>query len=192
MIDGPLTTAEDFIDQRFEMPEGGQWSELLDGKPQHLQPPEPDHGNAVLNLSKALADYLQRTKNGYACFDLGLRVATCPDSVLFPAACVFVRGKLFAESDKEFTDETPAVVMELSSTDDRTAQMNERIEYYRNWGVNSVWVLNPCGESLEVHSRTIETQTFQGTDSYSDQQTLEGFSITVLDLFREPDWWTGK
>ena len=192
MIDGPLTTAEQFLEQRYEMPEGGQWSELLDGKTHHLQPPDPDHGNAVFNLSKALADYIQQTKIGYACFDLGLHIAKQPDSVLFPAACIFTDGPLFAESDKELTETCPAVIVEIKSTSDRAALIKSRVKQYHEWGVESVWVMNPKGESVELHTSRSQVQSFQGTDEFAGDPILEEFKVVVLDLYKEPDWWANK
>ena len=50
-------TAEQFIDQRFDMPDSGQWAELIEGVPVFLEPPDLDHGNTILNLSKAVAAY---------------------------------------------------------------------------------------------------------------------------------------
>ena len=37
-------TVEQFLDQRSEMPEGGQWAELHAGVPVFLEPPDVDHG----------------------------------------------------------------------------------------------------------------------------------------------------
>lgn len=192
MIDGPLTTAEQFIEQRYDMPEGGQWSELVEGKALHLQPPDPDHGNAVLNLSKSLADYIQQTRIGYACFDLGLHVSHQPDSVLFPAACVYIEGPLFAESDKEYTSARPAVVVELNSTPDRAHLVKTRVRQYQEWGVESIWVLNPKGESVELYTERTVVRSFQGTDTFSGDPVLVDFCVTVLDFYREPDWWSRK
>src|SRR5579871_5633979 len=110
-----LLTAEQFGDQFFELPEGGRWTELIEGRLVELSPPDDAHGNVVRNLSKSLALYAQTSQRGYACFELGLIVRRDPDTVRFPAACYFVTGERFAESDKFLTDVCPALVIEIAS-----------------------------------------------------------------------------
>ena len=93
-----LLTAEQFVAGRHELPDGGRWTELRAGRPVLLSPPTVEHGNAVLNLGKALAEYSQRGQGGYACFELGLVVARDPDTVQLPAACFFRSSPLLTKS----------------------------------------------------------------------------------------------
>ena len=106
-----------------ELPFGGRWAELVEGIPIVFEPPDPVHGNVILNVSKTLADYIQRTGIGYACFDLGLLLARDPDTLRYPAVSYFVDGPRFAESDKLFTEVTPAFVIEVASSVDRRQLM---------------------------------------------------------------------
>lgn len=105
-------TAEQFIEQRFDMPDSGQWAELVEGVPVFLEPPDLDHGNAILNLSKAVAAYVQQGVPGYACFDLGLLMGRAPDTIRFPAMCWFATGERFEESDKDITETVPTLVVD--------------------------------------------------------------------------------
>src|SRR5579864_2162436 len=114
-----LMTAEQFIEGRDELADGGRWTELVAGQPVILSPPTIEHGNSILNLSKALADYSQKEQGGYACFELGLAIARNPDTVHFPAICFFTTGDLFAEAEKVITEVRPALVVEVASTNDR-------------------------------------------------------------------------
>ena len=57
-----LLTAEQFVAVRHELADGGRWTELIAGRPVLLSPPTVEHGGAVLNLSKALAEYSQRER----------------------------------------------------------------------------------------------------------------------------------
>jgi Uma2 family endonuclease len=70
-----LLTVEQFVAGRHELPDGGRWTELIAGRPILLSPPTVEHGNAVLNLGKALAEYSGKEQAGYACFELGFVVA---------------------------------------------------------------------------------------------------------------------
>ncbi|MGE4001440.1 MAG: Uma2 family endonuclease, partial [Planctomycetaceae bacterium] len=127
-------TAGEFLECRYELPEAGQWSELEAGELVHLQPPDLDHGTVILNLSKAFAEHAQGTRQGYACFDLGLQLTSAPDTVRFPAACYFDAGPRFAESDRQITSTVPALVVELASTADRLRLQPERSHAFLDWG----------------------------------------------------------
>jgi Uma2 family endonuclease len=184
-------SAEEFLDCRFDFPESGQWSELSAGRLVHLQPPDLDHGNALLNLSKALADYVQSAQ-GYACFDLGLLLHRDPDTVWFPAVSYFIEGTRFAESDRDLTDTVPELVIELASTHDRRELMRDRTRRYLHWGVQSVWVIDPSVQTLcviDTH-RPDEPVVLGPGDQFDGGLILGGFQYLVGEFFAEPLWWS--
>ncbi len=45
MIDDALVTAEEFANTKYDLPEGGRWTELFAGRILTLQPPDEVHGN---------------------------------------------------------------------------------------------------------------------------------------------------
>jgi Uma2 family endonuclease len=184
----PLLTAEQFVEQRYELPDAGQWAELDRGVPTFLQPPDLDHGNVILNLSKALAEYVQTTQRGYACFELGLLVEKRPDTVRIPAACYFLEGPRFSEADKAYTETPPAIVIELASTNDRRRNMAARIEQYHAFGSPQVWVIDPHERCAHVCSRGESAIRF-GEEDVLVSDRLAGFRLRVAELFRVPDWW---
>jgi Uma2 family endonuclease len=182
-------TAEQFLDQRFDLPEAGQWAELVAGVPTCFQPPDLDHGNAILNLSKALAQFLQQVDRGYACFDLGLLLARNPDTIRFPAVSYFAGGPRFAEADKPFTAAVPELVVDMASTGDRRAQMPDRVVQYLARGVQGVWVIDSRARSVEVTLADAEPVRLTGPEPLHGGPLLAGFSVQVAALFAEPDWW---
>lgn len=180
-------TAQQFLEQRSEMPEAGQWAELHAGVPVFLELPDVDHGTAVLNLSKALAGYFQQSPIGYACFDIGLQLAHQPDTVLFPAVCLYLGGPMFAESDREITESVPAVIVELASTRDRRAHLDGRILRWLQWGVREVWSIDPKALSVQIDTHS-QNRELHGADGRLTSGNLRGFELTVSELFRVPDW----
>jgi len=191
MLNDPLITAEQFIESRFDLPEAGQWAELEAGKVTILQPPDLDHGNAILNLSKAFADFIQKTELGYACFDLGMMIETAPDTVRFPAACYFLTGNRFEETDKPYTTKIPELVIELASTADRRTIIPKRMEDFLAWGASSVWAIDPQLQEIAVVSRNAPAVTFGQKDILEQQSLLPSFKCSVEKLFAEPSWWVG-
>jgi Uma2 family endonuclease len=184
-----VMTAEEFARDRAELPDAGQWSELVRGVPVSLSPPDVDHGTVILNLSKALAGYVHETLNGYPCFDLGLKVESRPDTVLFPAVSYFLQGDRFAEADKAYSDSVPALVVELLSTGERRRTLTERVSAYLRHGIRSLWLIDPSPRTVHivmpgqaVPHRLSEAETLRG------DPVLSGFHMRVRDLFTLPDW----
>lgn len=181
-----LLTVEQFVAQREELPDGGRWTELLAGRLFTLQPPTIEHGTAVLNLSKALAEFVQRERGGYACFDLGFVVARNPDTLRFPAVSFFVDGPLFAEADKVVTEARPALVVEIASTNDRRRNMKQRVAGWLDWGVSTVWVLDPQAKLIHTSGRDRPGQQFAVHQTLYGGSVLSGFRVSVAELFKEP------
>lgn len=195
-------TAEEFAEQRYGLPEGGQWAELIAGQAVELHPPEGNHGNAVLNLTKALADWTEQTRLGYACFELGLIIARNPDTVFCPPVSYFVSGNRWEEMDKAVTESCPALVIEVPSTPDRRKLQTDRVSQYHNWGVGVVLVIETDPQRVSVHAHRSDRVVLSPDDQLRSDETwimqndaspiLPQFEVSVIDIFRQPDWWTGK
>lgn len=199
MIDVARLSAESFDDARYDLPEGGHWVELVRGRVEPLSPPEEEHRVAVLNLSKALAGYLNEHREGYPCFELGLIVSRGPDTVRFPAISYFLGGELFAETDKGITDTRPALVVEVLSSNDRRQSLSDRIFEYTNWGVEVLWIVDPLDKAVHTlrpgyaNKAAREHETLSGSLSWRHKGTaqpiLPDFHIAVADIFTPPEYW---
>lgn len=185
-----LMTAEQFVAQRDDLPDGGRWTELVAGKAVTLSPPTIEHGTAVLNLGKALAEYSQREQGGYACFELGLVIARNPDTVLFPAVSFFT-GPMFGESDKVVTETRPMLVVEVASTNDRRRGMDERVARWMDWGVKLAWILDPQEKRVHVIDKTRAPQHLAEHQTLFGGLAMSGFKVNVGDIFKEPGWARG-
>jgi Uma2 family endonuclease len=184
-----IWTIEKLLAQRDVLPDGGRWTELVAGKIVTLSPPTIEHGTTVLNLSKALAEFSQREKTGYACFELGLVVARNPDTVRFPAVSFFAEGPMFAEADKFLTEVRPSLVVDVASTNDRRRGMDLRVSAWLDWGVRYVWVLDPHGKEAYAFEKSRQSQQLADHQTLFGSGPLSAFKINVGELFKEPAWY---
>jgi Uma2 family endonuclease len=190
-------TAEEFVEDRHELEELGRWSELILGEPVSLEPPSSKHGTAVLNITKAFADHVQKTMVGYACFELGLIVKRRPDSVYCPPISYFVSGSRWEEMDKAITETRPALVVEIASSRDRRLGLPHRVPLYLKWGVAVVWVVDTESQNVYVHTSS-GSAMFEADENLEaspdwtsdglEESILPGFKLAVKNVFREPDW----
>ena len=191
VIDSRLTAAQ-FGAQKLDLPEGGRWHELHDGKTVLMDPPDDDHGNVVLNISRALADWFQDSPDvttGYACHEIGLCVASDPDTVYCPAISFFNTGQQFAESDSNVANSVPALVVDIASANDRRREMRRRTLGYVELGVKVVWVPDPMKKEVQIIQSGRHTEALAGRQTVTAGEILPGFEITVSDVFRQPKWW---
>lgn len=194
-----IMTAEEFAEQKYDLPEGGRWSELIAGEPVILDQPSDAHGNAIHNLARELAKWIQDREVGYACFELGIIVQRAPDTVVCPAISYFVEGSRWEEMDKIVTETRPAAVIEVASSVGRRRNMSGRIAHYRNCGIPVAIVIDPSELKVAVHSRADRLEVLgrddilAGRDDWScdaiDEPLFAGFSIPVIEIFQQPEWW---
>lgn len=187
-----MMTAVEFAERRYELPDGGRWTELVAGETKCLHPPDDKHGDIVLNLSKAVAGSLSPTDATYASFEVGLLTMRNPDTVRFPALSVFTSGDRFAGIDEIFVRDVPALVIEIVSTNDRRTTIAERVYEYHRLGVDKVWIADPHSQAMTVLRRESAPMTFSGDERLSDFALLPGFEMRARDLFAVPVWWQGK
>jgi Uma2 family endonuclease len=187
-------TAEQFSEQRWELPEDGRWSELIAGEIVQLSPPDSMHGTSVLNLSKRLAEHRQRNPeiSGAACFDQGLVVSRQPDSVFLPALSVIPDVGPFDLADQFLTEQCPTLVVEIVSSTDRRKLINSKVEVYWTVGVETVWIVDQNDQAVLVLDAEGTQSRLTEADQLTDDASLPGFSMSVGELFQEPGWWSGS
>jgi Uma2 family endonuclease len=184
-----MFTAEQFVERRDELPDGGRWTELHAGEIVTLSSPDAEHGNVVLNLTKAMAACAKPDRVGYACFELGLIVQRRPDTVWCPAISYYTSGPAFAEADKAISDVRPALVVELASSNDRRRDLQERIQKWLQWGVTTVWVIDPINQLVYAIAPPRDPKQLRNDDTLEGGVIIPGLSIQVSDLFKPPSWW---
>jgi Uma2 family endonuclease len=184
----PLT-AEQFADQKLELPEGGRWTELVAGRIVTLTPIDDAHGNCVRNLSTALAAYAHQTQRGYACFEIGLIVARGPDTVRCPPVSYFLSGPRFAELEKLVTDARPGLVVEIASTNDRRRDLEQRITEYLDWGVPLAWIIDPHAQQVHAFELGRRGRVYSAQETLLGGTRLPELALPVGQLFAEPKWW---
>jgi len=188
--DSPLITAEQFIDSKFDLPEGGRWTELHSGVVTTLEPPDDPHGNVVRNLSRLLAEFSQTHSTGYACFELGFIVARQPDTIYFPPISYITTGERFAETDEIATDRLPDLVVEIASTNDRRRGMAARVQHYLDWHVPTIWVADTVARELHVFNPRRPPRQYKGDQILLGDPPLADFQTPIAPLFTDPDWWS--
>ena len=73
-----------------------------------------------------------------------LRLKIRPNLILIPDVSVFYP----AEPQDRFPDKPPFVTIEILSLDDKLADVREKLETYKTWGVRHVWLVDPYSRRM--------------------------------------------
>jgi Uma2 family endonuclease len=170
--------------------DGDRWIELVEGRFLRLNPPDDAHGDIVRNLSRSRAAFLKKSTETYACFELPLIIRKERPVVRCPAVSCFrfEPGTRFAETDKVLTDTRPELVVEVASTNERRESMSVRVQAYLDWGVTSVWVIDPVTRHVHQFHGKGNGLTLKEPQVVTGHPVLPGFTIPVSDLFQLPVW----
>lgn len=185
-----LMTAEEFMDQKFDFPEGGRWTELHAGVVTTFEPPDDRHGNVIRNLSRLLAEFAQTQNRGYACFELGFILKRNPDTVFAPPISYITAGERFAETDSLVGSHKPVLVVEIASTNDRRRGMAGRVQAYLDWGIPTLWVADTVERKVHVFNPGRGSRSYGNDQILLGDQEMEAFQTPVEPLFADPEWWT--
>jgi Uma2 family endonuclease len=193
MIAGPIRTAEDFLARRSELPNHGQWVELVRGQIVVYDAPELVHGNVVLNLVKRFAEWLPGSgapPGTTVRFDVGWVTGRGPDTLRFPAACLFRAPPDWVDEDETCTESIPALVVEVPGDNSRRVGLGTRLQEFLDRGAEVVWVVDPSCRGVHVVRKRTETRLVPGDAVLEGGDLAPGLRIPVGPLFDDPAWWS--
>ena len=143
--------AEEHLRTSFEKPE----PEFVDGELVERHLGEMAHSRAHVHLIGAFA---QLTKRHALHVLPGITLRVSPTHYRIADLAVFA-GE---EPQEDVPSAPPLVVIEIVSRDDRHTEILRKLEEYRTWGVQHVWLVDPWLKKIYVYSTTglTEVQTF--------------------------------
>jgi Uma2 family endonuclease len=155
-----LITPEQYLATQFE-----REPELVRGEIAERPFPNLIHGRT----QQRLAVYLDGV--GYCCTEVRMRLAE--DLYAIPDVAVFEgRGP-----EETVPASPPLLVVEISSSDDRLDAMLQKLEEYRVWGVQHIWLIEPELKRIHVYDH----------GSLREVSRLElpqfGFAVTAEQVF---------
>ena len=126
-------TPEQYLATQFE-----REPELVRGEIAERTLPNLIHGRTQQRLAVHLDGV------GYCCTEVRMRLAE--DLYRIPDVAVFGGGG----PEKTVPASPPLLVVEISSSDDRLDAMLQKLEEYRVWGVQHIWLIEP--ELKRIHA----------------------------------------
>ncbi|MBI5566214.1 MAG: Uma2 family endonuclease [Chloroflexi bacterium] len=188
----PVQTSEPVWDLAELFPHQGAWSEedyleletnrLIEfshGQLEVLPMPTESHQNIVLFLYELLKSFLQRTNLGKVLV-APLRVRLWPGKYREPDVMVMLAEHANRRHEQYW--ETPDLVLEVVSPDNRHLDVDTKRREYARAGISEYWIVDPQATTITV--LTLQGEQYAVAGSYGrDRQAasvlLAGFEVEV-------------
>jgi Uma2 family endonuclease len=170
----------------LRLPKGmGKRYELVSGELRVMSPSGWRHGNVVSDLHTLLGSYVRQHDLGKAFgAETGFRLTRNPDTVRAPDIAFIAKRNLPEQMPSEaFWPGAPDLAVEVLSPDDRTGEVNEKIEAWLAAGTSIVWIVDPKLRTVTVYQRTATAKVYSSGDSLIGDPVVPGFRCAVDEIF---------
>jgi Uma2 family endonuclease len=164
----------------------GKRYELVLGELRVMSPAGWRHGSVVSNLHGRLHTFINHHQLGMMFgAETGFRLARNPDTVRAPDIA-FIAGKNLPEKlpTEAFWPGAPDLAVEVLSPDDRTGEVDEKIDAWLNAGCSAVWIVDPKLETVTVYQAQRVVTAFTTGQTLDGGDVVPGFTCSVDDIFR--------
>jgi len=179
-----LMTAEDLL----ALPDDGYTYELVEGELRQMPPTSGEHSRVELYIAFWLMSFVYRNRLGKVYgSDAGFRLKRSPDTVLCPDTS-FVRTERVPQDDRTGIMELPPdLAVEVVSPSNTINDMDDKVGVYLAAGTSLVWVVRPRHRQVTVYTSVGHARILGDTDVLDGGDVLPGFTLPVVDVFRDPE-----
>jgi Uma2 family endonuclease len=179
-----LMTAEDLL----ALPDDGFTYELVEGELRQMPPTSGEHSRVELYIAFWLMSFVYRNRLGKVYgSDAGFRLKRSPDTVLCPDTS-FVRTERVPQDDRSGIMElAPDLAVEVISPSNTINEMDDKVAAYLEAGTSLIWVVRPRRRQVTVYTPDGLIRILGEEDVLDGGDVLPGFSLPVVDVFRDPE-----
>ena len=153
--------------------------ELIEGKLHRMTPAGYDHGRIVSRIDARLTLCVDEHRLGEVTgAETGYIIAYDPDTVRAADVAFVLANRVPPGGHPGYFAGPPDLAVEVISPGDRLADVHAKVQQWLECGCQTVWVVNPRSNTVEVHSEA------RPTTILTDQHTLSG--DTLIPGFRPP------
>ncbi len=143
-----------------------------------------DHSRIVGRLHTWLGAFaLQHGLGEVMPADAGFLLSRNPDTLRAPDVSFIRADRLTPERDGPFFPGAPDLAVEVISPNDRTGEIDEKVQDWLLHGCQVVWLVNPKWRTVTTYRSGTDIQTFTEADTLDEPSLLPGFCLMVGKVF---------
>jgi len=174
-----LVTAEEL--QRF--PDDDHRYELVEGRVIRMSPVGFQHGRIVSGILVLFSAHVRQAGLGVVLTEVGFKLRSKPDTVRAPDVSFIRSDRLPAADPLAFWSGPPDVAIEVLSPDDRSSEVNEKVEEYLAYGVRCVVVVDPSDRIVTSFRPGSAPIVSRPGDEIDLGDVVDGFRCRVAEIF---------
>jgi len=142
------------------------------------------HGRLEFQVAKQLGTFVEKHDVGEVMVgEVGIYTGRNPDSVR-AADVLFISNERLDRTESDgFLDVAPELVVEIMSPSNAWEEMRRKLQEYLEVGVDTVWVVEPSNQSVQVYRGIDDVRTLGRGDVLEGEGLLGGLRIEVAGLF---------
>ena len=143
------------------------------------------HGQVAHKFGLFIGNHvLERDLGRVFAAETGFLLRRSPDTVRAPDVA-FVAGERLGteQAPSGFPEMAPDLAVEVVSTGDSPAAVQDKIRDWLEAGTRTVWVAYPDTRSVTVHRHGQPAQMLRDTDVLEEDPVLSDFAVRVRELF---------
>lgn len=176
-------------DDWARLPENGTRYEVIDGVLYMTPPPTTSHQFSIVRLLNKMANYVESKNLGWVVASpIGVRLPTQP--VPFEPDIVFVSRAHKSIIQEQYIEGVPDLVVEVVSPSNWIYDRKEKFLVYQTAGVSEYWIVDYRAKTIEVFFWERGAYVLLGkwgTGETATSRVLDGFQVSVNEIFRELD-----
>ena len=178
-----MTAALVTADKLLHMNTPDKRIELVRGVLVVREPPGYRHGRVAMQLYDLLAAHVKRTGTGMAfASEIGFTLASGPDTVRAPDVGFISRERLPDPDTQGFPLQTPDLVVEVLSPNDRPGETLAKVGDWLEAGTRLVWVIDPERRLARVYRHDGSETSIPEENQLDGEEVLPGFSCRLASI----------
>jgi Uma2 family endonuclease len=172
-------------DELLLLPQEGFRCELIKGELRKTSPAGSKHGKLIMRLGAPLTLYVAQHNLGavYGA-ETGFRIEQNPDTVCAPDIAFISRERVDEIGDIDgFWPGAPDLAVEVLSPNDRSYEVEEKVQDWLRAGTKLVWVVSPKLRAVTVYSADGSAAILRDTDVLEGGNVVQGFRCHLSELF---------
>jgi Uma2 family endonuclease len=175
-----LLTADDLA----RLPREDRRYELVQGRVVRMTPVGFRHGRIVVRVAALLDRHVRGHGLGAVLAEVGFTLGTNPDTVRAPDIAFIRQDRMPVPAPRGFWSGAPDLAVEVLSPEDRTAEVDAKIQEYLDRGTRAVAIVDPERRSATVHrARTPPAAIAADGGSLDLSDVVPGFTCPLRELF---------
>ena len=149
-----------------------------------MAPAGSQHGLTIGYLHTLLGPHIKQWQLGHLFgAETGFVIFRGPDTVRAPDLAFICRDRVVGSVPAGYFPGTPDLAIEVLSPNDRTREVDEKVQDWLRAGCREVWVVSPRLKTVAIHRPHADVRVLTADETLASPELLPGFACQVSEAF---------